>query len=227
MKDSYAEFFNRRYISKEQFFEFGLEESIYISFEEAKTGWNIIKDDVLNNRLAYIRGYGRNGLGTKLFIELYKEVLGNQMIQVDPSNNTMPERVLNSYTNYRKNIKSDSGKLIKIQNYQISHIFGKTKNPFLFTAPWNIAYIPKIIDPFTGHEARGDLPAQYTRAFRNKAFELFGELIEEYNQLIVDLQLKEKANSYIDRLENKPDAEKMMKFRDDINNELSRLIREH
>lgn len=35
----------------------------------------------------------------------------------------------------------------------------------MFEAPWNICYTPKIIDPFTGHESKGDLPEEFQEYF--------------------------------------------------------------
>ncbi|WP_442601825.1 hypothetical protein [Paenibacillus sp. KN14-4R] len=229
MKDSYQAFFSKGYISKEQFYQFGLEESIYIDHCQARFAWDRLKNDVLSNKQVYIRGYGRNGSGTDLFKALYQFILGNQYIKEDPTNNAIPERVLNENTKFRKNIGRDTSTFEKIQNYQISHIFGKTKNPFLFAAPWNIAYIPKIIDPFTGHEARGDMPAEYSKLFRMKAFELFGDMIDDYNNLISKIDLRERANMYINNLEEEKtlDQTRICKFKEDVNNELTQIIREN
>jgi hypothetical protein len=42
-----------------------------------------------------------------------------------------------SRSGFSKTVRGDSER--KIQNYQVTHIFGRTKNPFLFSAPWSIA----------------------------------------------------------------------------------------
>ncbi len=34
---------------------------------------------------------------------------------------------------------------------------------------WNIVYIPKIIDPLTGHEAKGILSMNLPKLFKNSA----------------------------------------------------------
>ena len=71
-----------------------------------------------------------------------------------------------------------------IQNYQTSHVYGKTKNVYCFTAPWNIVLIPKIIDPLTGHEAKGDFVGEFQKLFKDTVYNKFKECIEEYNSLI-------------------------------------------
>ena len=71
-----------------------------------------------------------------------------------------------------------------IRNYQVSHVFGKTKNIYSFTAPWNITFIPKVLDPFTGHEAKGDAITEFTGMFQNHVYKQFHEMIDEYNALM-------------------------------------------
>lgn len=226
MKDSYQILFEKGYITKEHLFKFGLEESQYIDFDRAKAAWNKLKTDVLSNNRVFIRSYGRNGSGTDLLKHMYSVILNNDNVIEDPTNNAMPEKILNENTNFRKNIKSDSATFEKIQNYQISHIFGRTKNPFLFTAAWNISYIPKIVDPFTGHEARGDLPQEYSRAFKEKAFQLYEELIVDYNELIAKLKIKEKLDRYFEDLnkEGKLDRNRLKKLSEDAYSELSMIF---
>ena len=80
----------------------------------------------------YIRGFGRNSNGTHLFQEFYKEVFGNAHVAVDPTNNAIPTKIIRDLTGYSK---SSSARDEAIRNYQISHIFGRTKNVYTFTAP--------------------------------------------------------------------------------------------
>lgn len=47
-------------------------------------------------------------------------------------------------------------------------MFGRTKNIYAFTAPWNIVYMPKILDPFTGHEAKGEMVDEYRMLFQKQ-----------------------------------------------------------
>jgi len=39
MRDSYMEFFSEGYISKDQFFDFGLKKTIYAPFEKVEVEW--------------------------------------------------------------------------------------------------------------------------------------------------------------------------------------------
>ncbi|RIM28619.1 hypothetical protein [Staphylococcus chromogenes] len=44
-----------------------------------------------------------------------------------------------------------------------------------------MAYIPKILDPFTGHEATGDLVAEFTGQLQYFFYDKYNVIIEEYN----------------------------------------------
>ena len=41
-----------------------------------------------------------------------------------------------------------------------------TKNALTFNAPWNIVYMPKLFDPFTGHESKGDITKKFTEELK-------------------------------------------------------------
>lgn len=181
MKDSYTIFFEKGYVSKKAFFAFGLEETIYPSCEQAEEAYNSLLNSIFNNKEAYIRGFGRDASGTPLFFELYKEMVGNVHIKKDPTNNSKPTKVLEDLTGYSKK-KKKSYKLLS--NYQVSHVFGRTKNVFAFTAPWNVVYTPKLLDPFTGHEAKGDYVDVYKALFQQKSYERFEKLIIKFNKIM-------------------------------------------
>jgi len=107
----------------------------------------------------------------------------------DPTNNASPRRILQNLTDLR--INQD------LRNYQTAHVFGRTKNPYSFTAGWNLAFIPKVIDPFTGHEAKGEYVNEYQKLFTDKAFELFEEFIDEFNQIVTSAELREKIETHL------------------------------
>ena len=101
---------------------------------------------------------------------------------------------------------------VPIRNYQVAHIFGRTKNVYAFTAPWNIAYIPKVLDPFTGHEAKGSMVAEFTNLFQKKSFEHFEPLINDYNKLITSPELLDKVEQYLASLKgDRKDIDKLTK----------------
>lgn len=75
-----------------------------------------------------MRGFGRNAAGTSLFQLFYSIFLEHQRVYKDPTNNTIPTKLLRNWTGYSKSGGKDYSPL---RNYQVSHIFGKTKNIFL------------------------------------------------------------------------------------------------
>ena len=100
MRDSYERFFSEGYISKEQFFDFGIRETIYAPLEKAKEGWEELKHRIRNNGPVYMRGFGRNSNGSHLFQEFYSQVLGNENVKIDPTNNKEPTTVIRDMTGY-------------------------------------------------------------------------------------------------------------------------------
>jgi hypothetical protein len=190
-----------------------LQETIYAPLDKARPAWSDLKTRITNNHQVYIRGFGRNSNGTHLFQEFYKHVLGNENVTADPTNNAQPTKLIRDLTGYSK---TKSSKHESIQNYQISHIFGRTKNVFAFTAPWNIVYMPKMLDPFTGHEAKGELINEYQTLFRQQGYKHFEPLIEDYNKLITSPTLISRVSEYLDKTSlmaniNTKDAEKLRK----------------
>jgi len=186
MLDAYEQFFSKGYISKQQLFEFGLNETLYAPLDKVEQEWTQLKDKIRNNETVYIRGYGRDAAGTSFFLDLHRQLFGNNNVQKDPTNNAAPAKLIAELTGYSKTRKAG---LEPICNYQVSHIFGRTKNIYAFTAPWNIAYIPKILDPFTGHEARGDAAREYRALFQKQAYDRFRDLIEDFNALMTPAKL--------------------------------------
>lgn len=74
MRDSYERFFSQGYISKDQFFEFGLSETIYAPLDKAEAAWEKLKHKVHSNQQVFIRGFGRNSNGTHLFQAFYAKL---------------------------------------------------------------------------------------------------------------------------------------------------------
>lgn len=189
--DSYERLFDQGIVSKESLFEFGLTETIYVSNEVATEEWELLKARIRNGAEIFIRGFGRDAAGTRLFQRFYSLLLGDHKIRKDPTNNAVPTKLLRLWTGYSKT----GGKEFKpIRNYQVSHVFGKTKNVYCFTAPWNIAYVPKIVDPLTGHEARGSYVEEYKMRFRQSAFDRYESMIEDFNSIVSDAEFLSKLD---------------------------------
>ena len=184
MRESYENFFKYFNIDFSDIIKYGIEiDTIYPDKNLIMSKWKTLVYSIENNKKVYIRGYGRDSHGTHLFKKIYKILLNNDNIEKDPTNNAKPTQLLQNITGFSKNIKNDSVKKERIVNYQVTHIFGRTKNPFLFTAPWNIVWKPKILDPFTGHESKGPNSFVYKEAFLNNCKLLYSDYIDEYNTL--------------------------------------------
>lgn len=173
--DSYKLFLDEFGISEERFFHFGLEQSRFITPEKANDAWEKLKDSIQSKQKAYIRSYGGNGKNTQLYIDFYKTVFE---LDVEVHANDQPTKMLEELTNLKKNKN--------IFNYQVSHVFGRTKNIYAFTAPWNVAFVPKMFDPLTGHETleKGINKSMFQRLFQQKSYDLHTDSINEFNQIV-------------------------------------------
>ena len=222
MRDSYKRFFKKFNINVNDLVEFGLNDTIYPEPDNIDDKWEDLKTRINNNGEVYIRGYGRDAKGTDLYFKLYELLLDNYNIKKDPTNNAKPRQLLERVTNYSKT-KSSNG-VYKISNYQVSHIFGRTKNPFMFTSPWNIMWCPKILDPFTGHESKGDYKQHYYKIFLKHVSMKYYKYIIEYNRIAESYLIKldnvfEKMSEFIDSMN--VDHQKFSKFKDDAKKEFS------
>ena len=226
MRDSYQTFFEYFKIDFLEVIKFGIEiDTIYPDKNKIKKDWVSLIKSIENNEEVYIRGYGRDSHGTSLYQELYRILLNNDNIRKDSTNNAKPTQLLQNITNYSKSINKDKGAKLKIRNYQVTHIFGRTKNPFLFTAPWNLVWKSKILDPFTGHESKGKNTNDYKSAFQKKSKELYSEYIDEYNALASKYFAEEKIESAFSKmsLDLTVDKKVFEKFRVDALNELKQI----
>ena len=221
MLDSYKNFLSKFKISEDQFLDFGIKSVIYVSADKAKENWNYLKNRINNDDEVFVRGFGRDAKGTPLLLDFYKHLLGNRNIKKDPTNNSQPTKIIKELSGYSK---INNTKYELIRNYQISHIYGRTKNVYAFTAPWNIAYIPKIYDPFTGHEAKGDMVKEFTSKLEIQAYKNFKPLIEDFNNIITHSVFIDKLKASLDILNdnNKNFPQKSLnKLNESIKNEFS------
>lgn len=111
-----------------------------------------------------------------------------------------------------------------IYNYQVSHIWGHTKNVFMFEAPWNVCYTPKIMDPFTGHETKGMWPAEYQKLFIEKVYDLYRPFIEEYNDILIQYDIENRVRKYIFSLTGTIPEKQLQQFSKDAVSELSPIV---
>ncbi|MFC4799460.1 hypothetical protein ACFPA1_08820 [Neobacillus sp. GCM10023253] len=212
--DSYEKFIDTFKIDKEELYSFGIRETILPPIKNVELNWEELKKRIFSNERVTIRGYGRDAKGTSMYTGLYKHLFNNENVQKDPTNNAVPQKIISQMTGYKRNIN--------IFNYQVSHIFGKTKNLFLFEAPWNIALVPKVIDPFTGHETKGLWPKEYQERFSAYAKNRYANFIDEYNHLISKSEIMEGILEYINDLKKINGITKeILQFEKDVLIELS------
>lgn len=225
MRDSYKNFFEYFNITFTDVIKYGVEiDTIYPDKDLINSNWKSLVHSVENNKEVFIRGYGRDAHGTYLFKNIYKILLNNENIVKDSTNNAKPTQLLQSITGFSKNIIRDTVSKKKIVNYQVTHIFGRTKNPFLFTAPWNIVWKPKILDPFTGHESKGANSLNYKEAFFNKCKLIYSDYINEYNTLASKYFSKDKIEKALNQINSDDISEKdFKKFKLDVFKELSKI----
>lgn len=205
-------------ISEEQIIEFGIKETLFIPNDKVNNVWQQLKQNIVEgDGQVFVRGYGRDAKGTDLYMKLYKELFGHNQFYKDATNNAEPTKVLRGLTGYSRQEKLTT-KYKQIRNYQVSHIFGKTKNPFSFTAPWNIVYVPKIMDPFTGHESKGKLTEEFQKQFLSYFYLYYQEYIEEFNLIMLDLrpQILNYLHEHEDLISQK--------FKDDALDQFSPII---
>lgn len=95
-------------------------------------------------------------------------------------------------------------------NYQISHIFDNTtKNPLMFESPWNIVYMPKILDPFSGHESKGDLTDLFKKTIKELTVSKFKIFIKDYNEILKKYSISSKINDFIELVKEDLDSKKL------------------
>lgn len=183
--DSYKQFFDQ--FPKESFFQFGLDNIISIERDIAQRIWFQLKDGIDKySKTIFVRSSGRNASGNSILQKLYKDVF-NIDVKFDPTNNAKATQMLQKATGHEKNKT--------IFNYQVAHVFGRTKNMYCFTAPWNVVFIPKMVDPFTGHEAIGTYVDEFKKLFVEKIYSKYKDMIEEYNEIMH--RCKPKVNDWL------------------------------
>lgn len=214
--DSYEAFLRDFKIDKKAFLEWGISSTIFPPVSNVEKEWILLKKRILNNEKVCIRGYGRDSHGTQLYQKLYQELFRNFHVEKDADNNREPHKRIQALTGYKRNVD--------LFNYQVSHIWGRTKNIFLFEAPWNLCYTPKIMDPFTGHETKGDWPVEYQKLFFSKARELYQPFIDEYNELLFIYHVDEKVEDYVWKLKGTISEREWLQFSKDVKKELSPIV---
>lgn len=212
-KDSYQVFLDAFNIKKDDLYQWGISSTIFPAADVVADEWEKLKERIFTNQTVYIRGYGRDAHGTQLYQDLYKNIFGNGNVKKDPTNNTVPHRHIQQLTGLRRNVD--------VYNYQVSHIWGRTKNVFMFEAPWNICYTPKLIDPFTGHETKGDWPSEFQKMFIAAAHNMYKAFIDDYNKLLIDNDIHNKIALYLQTIKPSISEREFVQFERDVYSEFA------
>ena len=212
-KDSQQVFLDVFNIKKDDLYQWGISSTIFPELNEVAEAWKDLKKRIFSNQTVYIRGYGRDAHGTQLYKDLYRFLFGNENVKKDPTNNTVPHGHIQQLTGLRRNVD--------VYNYQVSHIWGRTKNVFMFEALWNICYTPKLIDPFTGHETKGDWPAEFQKLFTAAAHNMYKTFIDDYNQLLIDNDIHNKIALYLQTIKPSISEREFVQFERDVCSEFA------
>lgn len=211
--DSYIEFLDYFNIDLNQFVECGLSAVIFPPVDQVRIEWDYLKNRVFNNERVFIRGYGRTPQGISLYRGPYQFLFDNFNVDIDPTNNTIPHKLIYKLTDLKRNKT--------IFNYQVSHIWGRTKNIFMFECPWNICYTPKLMNPFTGHESSGKISSIFKTMFLKRAYSIYEPFISEYNNIILQYDIQNKIDEYLASTEFTLSEREINRFRNDAKKELS------
>lgn len=155
---------------------------LFPSKEEAKKDWeNIIK--------SFRRGehYVRLSTNEEKIKSMYRDCL-DITVRKDPDGNQGPNKIL-------------SGKPKGRPTYVCAHIFGRTKNPLLFTAKFNLCYIPEFFASWTD-ERKGQTSSyrdEFRKEFYCKVFKDYGEIISAYNASKIRKQVLCKLENELEK----------------------------
>ena len=230
LKDAYEIFFKEFEIDLERLAQFGINETIKIEPEKAKIEWDILKKKLSGEipEIVYIRGAGRDANTTQLYLDLFENLFPNVIFKKDPTNNAKPRRLIETQTGFKRSEKKHKN-YESITNYQVSHIFGRTKNPYAFVAPWNVVFLPKIIDPFTGHESKGEFTNTFINIFQNHFQNIYEEMILEFDEEMI--KCNKAIQNYVSSLDHLNEKTKkytpnqIKKFKETVFGEFSPIIK--
>lgn len=213
--DSYELFIEKLGINFDDFLEFGIENTIYPDQDRIAEFWEELKNRITSGKTVYVRGLGRNGNGNEILKDFYSHFGIN--VEIDPTNNAIPQRNLQHFTSLIRNQN--------LFNYQVAHIFGCTKNVYMFESPWNVCFVPKLIDPLTGHESKGKFSDEYKKRWLKGIIQKHKTFIDDYNHLIDDFDIDGKLSVFLadDLIKQKYTKEQLDSFKKNITKEFVKI----
>ena len=189
--DSYQQFCDDFHITPEELYQFGIRRSIFATSESAWSQWQSLKRALQGESELRIRKYGR--AANNPFIAMYKHIFPQAQILEDSTGNAAPRAIIQRITNHTINTT--------IYNFEVSHVFGYTKNPLLFNAAWNFFFCPRLIDPFTGHASTGRWPEEYQPILKEAVITKFSRCISDYNKMLSEMGILDKIENYLANLD--------------------------
>lgn len=170
--DFYNSFFSQFGISKAVFIQYGISEIIFPDKDKAYDDWKQKKEDFLRKRNGNF--YIRSDKGER-WSKAYNDIFEGLSVNIDKTKNSKPTRLLEIATNIPK----------KGTPYTCAHIFGKTCNFMLFSALFNICYIPDLYAPFSDAICKKSVVHEHFRKMLLEKVKIeFGDIISEYNSFI-------------------------------------------
>lgn len=208
--DSYQLFCDDFHITPEELYRFGIRRSIFATPEAAWNQWQSLKKALRGERELRIRKYGRSAVNP--FIEMYKHIFPQAQILEDSTGNAAPRAIIQRITNHTINST--------ICNFEVSHVFGYTKNPLLFNAAWNFFFCPRLIDPFTGHASTGRWPEEYQPLLREAVLTKFARCISDYNRMLAEEGIHDQIENYLANLNwGTEKTKELARFKEDVRKE--------
>ena len=183
--NSYEEVIRAYGITVERFYEVGISMCLFADKEEAMKDWQNLKSRFLRE--------DKQGLPMRMVVhehalrEFYYKLFHLELVK-DPDGNQAPNIALCQLLG-----------IDKPANYTCIHIFGGTNNPLLFNALFNVCYIPAIYAPLTTDNRNKMTPLHsgFRARFMAKVYEMYGEIIDEYNEFLSEQRIMEKIESNI------------------------------
>ena len=181
--NSYEEVIREFGISVERFYEVGIKMCLFADREEAMKDWQMLRSIFLKRSKP---GMAMRMVVHEYWLRRFYYDLFRLELEKDPDGNQAPNTALCKLLGINKPA-----------NYTCVHVFGGTNNPLLFNALFNVCYIPAIYAPLTTDNRRKMTPLHegFRRRFMAKVYELYGDIICEYNEFLREQRIMEKIET--------------------------------
>ena len=178
--NSYDEVIREYGITAERFYEVGIKMCLFAEKKDVVEDWQRLKRLFLEQT--------KPGMPMRMVVHeywlrrFYYDLFRLELVK-DPDGNQAPNVALCRLLGIHKPA-----------NYTCVHVFGGTNNPLLFNALFNVCYIPAIYAPLTTENKykMTALHEGFRSRFMARVYELYGDVIHEYNEFLRELRVMEK-----------------------------------